>query len=67
MCMFTKAWWIDVGVRALKTMAETAIGLIGTNSIGITEVDWIGVGSACLLAGVVTLLINIKNIPTEEF
>lgn len=66
MCIFSKAWWADVGTRAIKTMAETAVGLIGTNAIGITEVDWLGVGSACLLSGVVTLLINIKNIPLGE-
>ena len=66
MCIFTKEWWADVGIRAIKTMAETAVALIGTNTIGITDVDWIGVGSACLLSGVVTLLINIKNIPTGE-
>ena len=65
MCIFTKSWWVDVGIRAIKTMAETALGLIGTNYVGITDVDWIGVGSACLLAGVVTLLFNIKNIPVE--
>ena len=66
MCIFTKDWWTDVGIRAIKTMAETAVALIGTNTIGITEVDWVGVGSACLLSGIVTILINIKNIPTEE-
>lgn len=47
-------------------MAETAIAVIGTNAIGITDVDWVGVGSATLLSGVVTVLINIKDIKTEE-
>lgn len=44
-------------------MAETAIAMIGTNTIGITDVDWLGVGSAVLLSGVVTILFNIKSIP----
>ena len=47
----------------LKTMAETALALIGTNTIGITEVDWIGLLSACALSGVVTILTCIKGLP----
>lgn len=56
-------WLETVGVRVLKTMAETALSLIGTNTIGITEVDWLGVLSACALSGVVTILFNIKGLP----
>ena len=51
------------GIRTIKTMAETALALIGTNTIGITEVDWIGVLSACLLSGVVTVLTCVKGLP----
>ena len=47
-------------------MAETAIAVIGTNVVGITDVDWFGVGSAVLLSGVVTILFNIKEIPESE-
>ncbi len=56
-------WLKAVGIRTAKTMAETAIALIGTNTIGITEVDWLGVLSACALSGIVTVLINIKGLP----
>ena len=56
-------WLKAAGVRTVKTMAETAIALIGTNAIGITDVDWLGVGSACLLSGVVTVLTCIKGLP----
>ena len=52
-----------IAIRTIKTMAETAIAMIGTNTIGITDVDWLGVGSAVLLSGVVTILFNIKSIP----
>ena len=52
-----------VAVRTVKTMAEMAIALIGTNAIGITDVDWIGVLSGCALAGVVTILTCIKGLP----
>ena len=60
-------WLKVVGIKTIKTMAETAIAVIGTNAIGITEVDWLGVGSAVLLAGIVTILFNIKSIPEGEF
>ena len=55
-----------IGIRTIKTMAETAIAVIGTNAVGITDVDWVGVGSAVLLSGVVTILFNIKSIPESE-
>lgn len=57
-----KKWLKDVAIRTVKTMAETAIAVIGTNAVGITDVDWVGVGSAMLLSGIVTILFNIKNI-----
>ena len=57
-----KLWLKTVGIRTVKTMAETAIAVIGTNAIGITEVDWLGVLSAVALSGVVTVLVNIKAI-----
>lgn len=59
-------WIKSVGIRTVKTMAETAIAVIGTNAIGITEVDWLGVLSAVALSGIVTILFNIKNIPESE-
>lgn len=59
-------WLKSVGIKTLKTMAETAIAVIGTNAVGITDVDWIGVGSAVLLSGIVTVLFNIKSIPESE-
>lgn len=59
-------WLKSVGIKTVKTMAETAIAVIGTNAIGIVDVDWLGVGSAVLLSGVVTILFNIKNISESE-
>lgn len=58
-----KKWLKAAAVRTVKTMAETAVAIIGTNTIGITEVDWIGVLSACALSGVVTVLTCIKGLP----
>ena len=56
-------WLKAAGVRTVKTMAETALAIIGTNTIGITEVDWVGVASACALSGVITALTCIKGLP----
>ena len=61
-----KKWLKKVGIKTIKTMAETAIAVIGTNTIGITDVDWVGLGSAVLLSGFVTILFNIKNIQEDE-
>lgn len=58
-----KNWIKKVGIKVAKTMAETALAVIGTNTIGITEVDWLGLLSACALSGVVTVLFNIKSLP----
>ena len=59
-------WLKNLCIRIIKTMAETALAVIGTNAAGITDVDWIGVGSAVLLSGVITILFNIKSIPESE-
>lgn len=59
-------WLKVVGVRVIKTMAETALAVIGTDAIGIIEVDWLGLLSACALSGVVTILFNIKALPEVE-
>jgi hypothetical protein len=59
-------WLKKTTIKVIKTMAETMLSLIGTNTIGITEVNWAGVGSAVLLSGVVTILFNIKSIPESE-
>ena len=62
-----KDYWIRwakaAGVRALKTCAQTAVALIGTNAIGVTDVDWIGVASGAALAGIVSLLTSLAGIP----
>jgi hypothetical protein len=59
-------WLKSVSIRTIKTMAETALAVIGTNTIGITEVDWLGLLSACALSAVATILFNIKSIPIKD-
>lgn len=59
-------WLKIVSIKVLKTMAETALAVIGTNTFGITDVDWLGLLSACALSGVVTILFNIQSLPEPK-
>lgn len=61
-----KEWLRAAAVRAVKTMAQTAVALIGTNAIGVTEVDWFAVGSASVLAGIVSLLTSVAGLPEVD-
>ena len=55
-------WAKAAGIRALKTVAQTAIATIGTTAL-ISQVDWVIVGSASLLAGVLSLLTSVAGLP----
>lgn len=57
-------WIKKAGIRALKTVAQTAVATIGTTAV-MNEVDWLMVGSASLLAGVLSLLTSLAGIPEE--
>lgn len=60
-----KKWCKAAGVRAIKTMAQTAVGLIGT-SVVITDVSWPVLVSATALAGVTSVLTSIAGLPELE-
>lgn len=55
-------WIKAAGIRAIKTVAQTAIATIGT-AMAMGEVDWILVGSSALLAGVLSLLTSVAGLP----
>lgn len=57
-----KKWWKAAGNRAIRTMAQTAVATIGASTL-VTEIDWLAVGSATLLAGVLSILTSISGLP----
>ncbi|MBE6935627.1 MAG: hypothetical protein E7458_03905 [Ruminococcaceae bacterium] len=57
-----RGWLRAAGVRALKTVAQTAVATIGV-SAAVQEVDWVMVGSASLLAGILSLLTSVAGLP----
>ena len=57
-----KNWIKAAGVRAVKTVAQTAVATIGTSAV-MGDVNWIMVGSASLLAGILSLLTSVAGLP----
>ena len=57
-----KLWWKAAGVRAIKTVAQTAVATIGTSAV-LSEVNWLMVGSSALLAGILSLLTSVAGLP----
>ena len=58
-------WLKAAGIRAVKTVAQTAVATIGTSAV-ISEVNWMMVLSASLLAGVLSLLTSVAGLPELE-
>lgn len=60
-----KNWLKAAGVRAVKTVAQTAVATIGTSAV-MGDVNWIAVGSASALAGILSLLTSVAGLPEVE-
>lgn len=60
-----KSWLKCALVRAVKTIAQTAIATIGT-AVAMGEVNWVLVGSASLLAGILSILTSIAGLPEAK-
>jgi len=57
-----KNWLKAAGIRSVKTVAQTAVATIGTSAV-ISEVDWLVVASASVLAGILSLLTSVAGLP----
>ena len=57
-----KKWLKCAGIRAIKTIAQTAVATIGTSAV-IGEVNWLIVGSTSLLAGILSILTSVAGLP----
>lgn len=60
-----KEWFKAAGIRALKTVAQTALATIGTSAV-MSDVNWLMVGSASVLAGILSLLTSLAGLPELE-
>lgn len=63
--IFTAEWFKAAGIRAIKTVAQTAIATIGVCTM-VSEVNWLVVGSSALLAGILSLLTSLAGLPELE-
>ena len=61
----SKKWWKAAGVRAIRTVAQTASALIAMGAV-MSDVDWLKVGSASLLAGILSLITSVAGLPEVE-
>lgn len=62
MSMINMDWVKAAGVRAIKTVAQTAVSLI-TVGAAVTDIDWVTVGSVSLVAGILSLLTSVAGLP----
>ena len=60
-----KIWFKAAAVRAIKTVAQTAVSLIGVGAV-MSDIDWVMVGSASLLAGILSILTSVAGLPELE-
>jgi uncharacterized membrane protein (DUF441 family) len=56
-------WIKAAGVRAVKTMAQTAVGMLSGDMLGVMEADWIAVASVAAMAGIVSILTSVAGLP----
>lgn len=62
---YWKQWLRAAAIRAVKTVAQTAVATIGTTAV-MAEVDWVIVASASALAGILSLLTSVAGLPELE-
>lgn len=65
MSMKTRKWIKAAGIRAIKTVAQTAVATIGVSAV-MQDVNWVMLGSASLLAGILSVLTSVAGLPETE-
>ena len=61
-----KTWLKAAGIRAVKTIAQTALAVIGSGMIGVMDVDWANLLSIAVMAGVCSILTSIAGLPEVD-
>lgn len=56
-------WWKAAGIRAIKTMAQTFISMVGVSAVVLSDVNWITTISATILSGILSLCTSIAGLP----
>lgn len=65
MNVFTKQWFHAALIRALKTVAQTAVSMLTVGQY-FTDVDWLGIASISLVAGIISILTSLAGLPEVE-
>lgn len=65
MQVFTKQWWKAAAIRALKTVAQTAVSMMTVGQL-VTEVDWVGIASISAVAGIISILTSLAGLPEVD-
>ena len=58
----TRKWMVNAGIRAVKTMAQTAVAVMGTGTV-LSAIDWRMVLSSAIVAGIVSILTSVAGLP----
>ena len=61
-----RQWWACALTRAIKTVCQTAIAIIGSNAVGVMDVQWGAVLSASALSGIISILTSLAGLPEVE-
>ena len=59
--MFTRAFWVSAAERALKTVAQSVVAVMGVGAVGILSVDWVQTLSVAAAAGLASILTSIAD------
>lgn len=65
MTVFTKQWFKAAAIRAIKTVAQTAVSMLTVGQL-FTDIDWVGIASISLVAGIISILTSLAGLPEVD-